>query len=160
MWNSYLIETTFHLQAGDLSYTESSDEEDSDPMSWFLLNLMNFLLEVHDSRDKAVRYRTCQLISKIFNYLDDEASINQEIADGVLTSMMNRLLDKIPTVRSQAILALSRLQDPSDPKCPVIEVFLYMMQSDNSADVRKTAMQCIAITNNTLQYLLGNVFSH
>ncbi|XP_046850620.1 condensin complex subunit 3-like isoform X2 [Xenia sp. Carnegie-2017] len=141
-------------KAGDLSYTESSDEEDSDPMSWFLLNLMNFLLEVHDSRDKAVRYRTCQLISKIFNYLDDEASINQEIADGVLTSMMNRLLDKIPTVRSQAILALSRLQDPSDPKCPVIEVFLYMMQSDNSADVRKTAMQCIAITNNTLQYLL------
>ena len=87
--------------------------------------------------------------------LNDEATINEQLADRILTSMMLRLCDKIPIIRSQAICALSRLQDPTDPKCPVVEVYLYMMQSDNSADVRKTVLQNIAITQNTLPYILG-----
>ena len=87
--------------------------------------------------------------------MHEEATINEQLADKILTSMMTRLCDKIPIIRSQAICALSRLQDPIDPKCPVVEVYLYLMQSDNSADVRKMTLQNIAITQHTLPYIIG-----
>lgn len=136
-----------------MSYEHSDDENDA--QNEFLFNILDFLLEVHDSREKAVRYRACQLISKIFQNMEEETSINEELADKILTSMLTRLCDKIPMIRSQAICALSRLQDPLDPKCPVVEAYLYMMQSDNSAEVRKMALQNIAITQSTLPYIIG-----
>ncbi|XP_028390822.1 condensin complex subunit 3-like [Dendronephthya gigantea] len=136
------------------SYAECDDESDDIIKNMFLSNILNFLLDVHDAQDKAVRYRTCQLISKIFQNLEEETTINEQLADKILTAMMTRLCDKIPIVRSQAICALSRLQDPMDPKCPVVEVYLYMMRSDNSADVRKMTLQNIAITQHTLPYIV------
>lgn len=136
-----------------MSYEHSDDENDA--QNKFLFNILDFLLEVHDSREKAVRYRACQLISKIFQNMEEETSINEELADKILMSMLTRLCDKIPMIRSQAICALSRLQDPLDPKCPVVEAYLYMMQSDNSAEVRKMALQNIAITQSTLPYIIG-----
>jgi condensin complex subunit 3 len=87
--------------------------------------------------------------------MDEEATINEQLAEKILTSMMMRLCDKVPIIRSQAICALSRLQDPTDPKCPVVEVYLYLMQSDDSAEVRKMALQNIAITQSTLPFILG-----
>jgi condensin complex subunit 3 len=146
-----------YFQQNNASYAENSDDEEngnSDKNS-FLSDVLNFLLDVHDARDKAVRYRACQLVSKIFRNMHEEATINEQLADKILTSMMTRLCDKIPIIRSQAICALSRLQDPIDPKCPVVEVYLYLMQSDNSADVRKMTLQNIAITQHTLPYIIG-----
>jgi hypothetical protein len=29
--------------------------------------------------------------------------------------------DKVPAVRAQAVMALQRLQDPTNPECPVIK---------------------------------------
>lgn len=34
--------------------------------------------------------------------------------------MLQRLRDKFPNVRIQAVMALSRLQEPHDPDCPII----------------------------------------
>ena len=143
-------------EENNVSYAESSDDEENGNIvnNSFLAGILNFLLDVHDARDKAVRYRACQLISKIFQNMDEEASINEQLADRIMTSMMTRLCDKVPIIRSQAICALSRLQDPTDPKCPVVEVYLYLMQSDDSADVRRMALQNIAITQSTLPYIL------
>ncbi len=151
------LQVLFIFQQNNVSYAEDSDDEENGDVvnNSFLTNILNFLLDVHDARDKAIRYRACQLINKIFQNLDEEATINEQLADKILTAMMTRLCDKMPIIRSQAICALSRLQDPTDPKCPVVEVYLYLMQSDNSADVRKMALQNIAITQNTLSYIIG-----
>ena len=124
-------------------------------METFLSSLINFLLLAQDSRDKAVRYRACQLISKIFESMDEEATISEELAEKILTTMMGRLCDKIPVVRCQAICSLSRLQDPLDPQCPVVSSYVHLMSSDASADVRRTVLLNIAITTQTLPHIIG-----
>lgn len=67
-----------------------------------------------------MRYRTCQLLALTIEYLGD-SELDDEICDRILESMHTRLSDKMPSVRVQAIKALSRLQDPSDKQCPIIK---------------------------------------
>ena len=39
--------------------------------------------------------------------------------------MLERLKDRVADIRSQAVTALMRLQDPKDENCPIIKVKLY-----------------------------------
>jgi len=41
----------------------------------FLSSILSFLVKNHNSRDKAVRYRCCQLINKILNCMGEDAVI-------------------------------------------------------------------------------------
>lgn len=84
------------------------------------LMLVWLILQVHDANDKTVRYRACQLLGLITDYIG-ESEIDDEICDEILQSMHIRLSDKVPNVRVQAVKALSRLQDPSDKHCPIIK---------------------------------------
>jgi len=74
----------------------------------------------HKARDKAVRFRICQLINHLFQNLGDDAAIDDSLYEDVYSAMQIRLRDKFPVVRVHAVLALARLQDPSDPDCPII----------------------------------------
>jgi len=74
----------------------------------------------HGARDKAVRFRVCQLITRLFQNLGDDAAIDDALYDEIYAAMQIRLRDKFPVVRLYAVLALARLQDPSDPNCPII----------------------------------------
>ena len=40
--------------------------------------------------------------------------------------MLDRIQDRIASVRVQAIIALQRLQDPTNKECPVIKVIVSM----------------------------------
>ncbi len=48
--------------------------------------------------------------------------------------MLERLKDRVADIRSQAVTALMRLQDPKDENCPIIKVkfhclcFLYLIE--------------------------------
>ena len=46
-------------------------------MDPFLLKVFNFIIENHNSRDKGVRYRCCQLINKLFAHMGDEETIGR-----------------------------------------------------------------------------------
>jgi len=74
----------------------------------------------HKARDKAVRFRVCQLINRLFQNLGDDAAIDDSLYEEVYSAMQIRLRDKFPVVRLHAVLALARLQDPSDPNCPIV----------------------------------------
>ena len=50
-----------------------------------------------------------------------EAQIDDELYDKLYECMLDRLKDKWPVVRYHAVMAMSRLQDPSDENCPVIK---------------------------------------
>ena len=155
LWFNYLPSKK---QASSQLSDDSDEDEDSDsPGNIFLSAILTFLLKVHNSRDKAVRYRACQLISKIFENMGEDATINEEIAETILTTMLERVCDKIPVVRCQAVCALARLQDPLDSQCPVIAAYVYLMSSDSSGDVRKTVLYKFAITKLTLPHIIGMV---
>ena len=87
--------------------------------------------------------------------MDDEACIDDDIADSILEHILKRLRDKQPPVRVQAVYALSRLQDPTDNECPVISCYLQMMATDSSADVRKAVLLNIALNRKSLLEVIG-----
>eukprot|EP00795_Rhopilema_esculentum_P012294 gene12295-2941_t len=137
------------LQNGNFS------DEEEEVMSPFLSNFFNFLLDLHDSHSKAVRFRVCQIINKLFDGLSDNISIDEELANRVYDCMLIRLIDKFPIIRVQAVKAIYRLQDVQDPSCPVIESFIHLMEKDSSPDVRRAALQNIAVTHKTLLHILN-----
>lgn len=46
-------------------------------MDPFLVEVLNFLIKNHNARDKAVRYRCCQLINKLLGRLGDDDTIGR-----------------------------------------------------------------------------------
>eukprot|EP00794_Sanderia_malayensis_P004235 gene4235-4798_t len=133
--------------------TFSDDEEEL--MSPFLVKFFNFLVDHHDSHLKAVRFRACQIINKLFNALDDNISIDEDLADRIYDCMLIRLRDKFPNIRVQAVMAIYRLQDIEDENCPVVESFIHLLECDGNATVRRAVLCNIAITAKTLPVVLG-----
>ena len=79
------------------------------------------MLQHHNAKDRAVRFRVCQLVTKLLGNLGDEATIEDALYERVFHCMLERLRDKAAMVRVHAVLALVRLQDPTDDTCPVIK---------------------------------------
>ena len=68
-----------------------------------------------------MRFRCCQMVNKLLTSLSEDAQIDDDLYDKIYECMLMRLRDKFPSVRVQAVLALSRLQDPRDNDCPIIK---------------------------------------
>lgn len=131
-----------------------TENETTEPMSPFLNKLFTFLLSSHNVKDKAVRYRICHFLNMLLNSMGDHAFIDDSLCDKIITSMMDRLLDKSPNVRAQAVFALHRLQDPSDEQCPIIKMYLFHLSKDPNAEVRKAILATMGKNQKTLQAAL------
>lgn len=57
--------------------------------------------------------------------MPENAQIDDDLFDKINEAMLIRLKDKFSNVRIQAVLALSRLQDPKDENCPVVNSKYY-----------------------------------
>ncbi|XP_055986317.1 condensin complex subunit 3 [Sorex fumeus] len=137
--------TSFH-QAG----VEDEEEEDGDILNY----LFSFLLKSHEANSNAVRFRTCQLINKLLGSMPENAQIDDDLFDKINEAMLIRLKDKIPNVRIQAVLALSRLQDPKDDDCPVANAYAALIENDFNPEVRRAVLSCIAPSAKTLQKIV------
>ncbi|KAK3911621.1 Condensin complex subunit 3 [Frankliniella fusca] len=140
--------------ASHLKTVPVCDDVEDEEISPFALNVLKFLFENHNSDYQAIRFRVCQFINRILNGLGNEACIDDNLCDEISECMMERLQDKAPAVRMQAVLALHRLQDPSDPKCPVMKAFMFHMSSDPSAEVRRAIVTNIAITTASVRCII------
>ena len=124
--------------------------------------LLSSLCKASESSSKAVRLRSVQLVVAILDLLSDEdAEGGFEIDEGVFSTlvecMSKRSHDKNAPVRLEAVLALSRLQNPEDKEDPVIGLFLHAMEVDPSPLVRKAILTNIAITAPTLRQILHRI---
>lgn len=81
---------------------------------------------------------------------------------------MDRVHDKYPSVRCQAVIALSRLQDPRNPKDVVVAEYVHLLKVDSSKyvilnycnsllnrDVRKAVLSSIGLTKLTVTDVLN-----
>lgn len=82
--------------------------------------------------------------------MGDNASIDDELCNKILQSMMERILDKSPKVRAQAAIALHRLQEPNNGNCPVVNVYLFHLAKDPSPEVRRVILAKMAKNKITL----------
>lgn len=137
-----------------VSFYSTSENESMEPMSPFVSKLFNFLLSHHSAKDKAVRFRICHFLNMLLNSMGDDAFIDDNLCDQITVSMMDRLLDKSPKVRAQAVFALHRLQDPSDEQCPVIKMYIFHVSKDPSVEVRKAVLSSMGKNQKTLQAVL------
>ncbi|KAG9479680.1 hypothetical protein GDO78_011616 [Eleutherodactylus coqui] len=140
--------TSFHNS--DSEEADEMDEENS-PVNY----LFNFLLQSHVANSMAVRFRVCQLIYKLLVNLPENALIDDDLFDKIHDAMLIRVTDRVPNVRIQAVLALARLQDPSDANCPVTNVYMHLLENDLNAEVRRAVLSCIAPSARTLPKIVG-----
>ncbi|CAK9813926.1 Condensin complex subunit 3 [Anthophora quadrimaculata] len=131
-----------------------TDEETEEPLCPFLNKLFDFILTNHCAKNPGVRFRICHFLNILLNSMGDQAFIDDDICDKITVSMMNRLLDKSPKVRAQAIFALHRLQDPADDQCPIIKMYIFHATKDPKADVRRAALMSMGKNQSTLQAAL------
>ncbi|NWX45798.1 CND3 protein, partial [Steatornis caripensis] len=129
--------------------------EDGEEDNLFLNYVFNFLLESHNANSHAVRFRTCQLVNKILGNMPENAQIDDDLFDKINEAMLIRLKDKFSNVRIQAVLAMSRLQDPKDENCPVVNVYNILLENDSNSEVRRAVLSCIAPSARTLPKIVG-----
>ncbi|GAB1863840.1 Condensin complex subunit 3 [Camponotus japonicus] len=150
----YIINTLEFCAKFVVSFDSTSENESMEPMSPFVSKLFKFLLSHHSAKDKAVRFRICHFLNILLNSMGDDAFIDDNLCDQITVSMMDRLLDKSPKVRAQAVFALHRLQDPSDEQCPVIKMYIFHVSKDPSVEVRKAVLSSMGKNQRTLQAVL------
>lgn len=147
----YVINTLEFCAKFCMSFYPSLESETTEPISPFLSRLFEFLLSSHNAKDKGVRFRICHFLNMLLNSMGDNAFIDDNLCDQITVSMMDRLLDRSPKVRAQAVFALYRLQDPSDEQCPVIKMYLFHVSKDPNAEVRKAVLATMGKNQKTLQ---------
>ncbi|KAL6049642.1 Condensin complex component, non-smc subunit [Balamuthia mandrillaris] len=126
-------------------------QKESPKQGWALLE---YLLRLHDVKDKAVRFRVCFLAAGIVNNMDEEAEIEETLWETLSQAMLQRAMDKVPVIRATAVSALSRLQNPLDADDPVTKQYLKLLSTDSSKDVRKAVLACIGLSRITLGAVL------
>ncbi|KFQ44327.1 Condensin complex subunit 3, partial [Nestor notabilis] len=135
---------------------EKEDGSEAGEEDNLLLNyVFNFLLESHNANSHAVRFRTCQLVNKILGNMPENAQIDDDLFDKINEAMLVRLKDKFSNVRIQAVLALSRLQDPKDENCPVVNIYNTLLENDSNSEVRRAVLSCIAPSARTLPKIVS-----
>ena len=109
-------------QDKDKEEDKSKEEEDkeAEDLPLFLYRLFAWLLDHHEVEGADARLRVCQLINKLLKYMGEEAAIDDDLYNKIYDGMLERLKDKVAEIRSQAVTALQRLQDPKDEHCLVI----------------------------------------
>ncbi|XP_004681444.1 PREDICTED: condensin complex subunit 3 [Condylura cristata] len=138
------------------SFHQSDMEDDEEEEDGGILNyLFTFLLKSHEANSNAVRFRVCQLINKLLGSMPENAQIDDDLFGKINEAMLIRLKDKIPNVRIQAVLALSRLQDPKDDDCPVVNAYVTLIENDSNPEVRRAVLSCIGPSAKTLPKIVG-----
>ncbi|NXW62073.1 CND3 protein, partial [Eurystomus gularis] len=138
------------------SFYQMEEEDGDEREDNLLLNyVFNFLFESHNANSHAVRFRTCQLVNKILGNMPENAQIDDDLFDKINEAMLIRLKDKFSNVRIQAVLALSRLQDPKDENCPVVNIYNTLLENDSNSEVRRAVLSCIAPSARTLPKIVG-----
>lgn len=113
------------------------------------------------AKDKVVRYRAAQIVTQVVNSLD---SIDDELYRLIRQGLIKRIRDKEPTVRVQAVTGLGRLVGNEDEEevdanndesaAAMLNKLLEVVQHDTSAEVRRTLLLNLPLTQTTLPYLL------
>ncbi|XP_022164727.1 condensin complex subunit 3 [Myzus persicae] len=106
--------------------------------------------------DKAIRYRFCLFLNHLLNHMTEGTVLSVELCEVASMLLVNRVQDKKPEVRAQAIHGLRLLQATDNPKCPIVKKLMFHMTCDSSVEVRTAAVKGIAMFNNVVEEILNN----
>ncbi len=120
----------------------------------FTLSLIRYLLQRICAKDKAIRFRCCQLIGCILSELGPDAEVDESVFDDIRSALITRLSDTHATVRAMACAAATRLQEADSSQCAVTAEYVRLIHTDSNKDVRRAAVQYMGVTPSTLPHLM------
>ncbi|KAI0699152.1 nuclear condensing complex subunit [Cerioporus squamosus] len=133
------------------------DEDDDTTSERFLSQLLSFLLEGCNAKDKIVRFRVCQCIADTIVYF---GSIDEDLYARLRAILLDRIRDKEAIIRAQAAVALSKLSFTEDldeldeDDTPILDIVLEALACDPSPDVRRAILQNLPLSPATLPPIL------
>ncbi|KAI5309152.1 hypothetical protein KEM55_003937, partial [Ascosphaera atra] len=148
-----------HASERDLEAFGAGDEEDIDtipetPTSRLTFALASTVVPITAAKDKTIRFRATQIITIMVTSLN---SIDDELYYVLRQSLTKRIRDKEPAVRVQAVLGLSRLvgneEEGGDSKA-LLDRLLDILQNDTNAEMRRTLLLNLPLSQRTLPFLL------
>ncbi|KAK4475511.1 hypothetical protein MN116_002559 [Schistosoma mekongi] len=119
-----------------------------------LLKLFLFCIKYNECSNPAVRFRCMQIIHRLLDGIGDNGIMPEELYGTLQNMLLRRVYDTKVSVRVEAIQALSRMQDPTDAECPVVEAFIWLTRHDPTAEVRRAALAAMVLTTRTLPSLV------
>ncbi|XP_052738929.1 condensin complex subunit 3 [Bicyclus anynana] len=128
--------------------TKLDDEEE------FLMFIFEIIFDCQCVSGQSVRYRASQLLAAVLAALGEDASLDDDLCDKLLTSQLARLEDTRSAVRCRAALALQRLQNPSEPHDPVTRSYRFHMSCDPNSSVRRAIIMSIAKCRDNVPFVL------
>ena len=141
-----------------MGFTAARPEGREDEADDFAEAFLGFLLNLAGARDKAVRFRTCQIVAGVLNALGPDAEISDDLYERMEDVMLERLRDKCAAVRAQAARALSRLQDGGDggdfSDDKITQAFLTLLGAEKQPQVRKAILGSLAISDHTIPHVV------
>ncbi|KAL1139213.1 hypothetical protein AAG570_009272 [Ranatra chinensis] len=130
-----------------------SQNIDPSSQDTFILTVYKFLFR-HHSGEQMKRVRVCEFINRLLVSMSDDAEIDENVFQLLSNAMLERLQDKVASVRTQAVNALHRLQEPYNADCSIIKAMKYHLEHDPSPEVRTKVLSLIAVTQSTLSTIL------
>jgi condensin complex subunit 3 len=119
-----------------------------------LSHIFRFILKLSNSPNPAHRYWSCKLFNKMFHDMEE---LSDELYEEIKEAMFERFRDPKSVIRCQAIIALHRLQDPTDPQDPIICRLCAMLDSDFNSKVRQLCLEKIAFNKHTMPFVLNRI---
>mgnify|MGYP000450799514 CR=1 FL=1 len=117
--------------------------------------LMAYSLTCSKAANKVVRMRGCEIGAIVMENFPEDADLSEEVWNASVAAALDRLSDKQSAVRLQAVRLCKRLQSPDDEEDAICARLMQMVEGDSSIQVRKAAVQAIAVTQQTLATILS-----
>lgn len=121
-----------------------------------LMEIISFALKASKLSKDIIRIRSCQIINIVMDNLVG-AEVSIELCEKLEETLLERLRDPKNIVRQQAVMALHRLQDPSNPEDVIIPEFVRLMTSDTSPKVRKLCVEKAGARKDVIQHILVRI---
>jgi condensin complex subunit 3 len=141
--------------------SEGSDEEDAEDTAASRLAsaLLKHLLKGFPSANKNVRFRCCQLVAYMMSAIPE---LDEDLFNLLKTSLLERVRDREPHVRVQAVIALAKLQNATNAADDSSETeqdaatraLLDAMAHDSSAQARRAALFQLDLNPSLLEPVL------
>ncbi|XP_049851254.1 condensin complex subunit 3-like [Schistocerca gregaria] len=103
---------------------------------------------------RSLRFRSTQIIASVLNSLSDESELSDELWLSIQKHLVERLQDKVSLIRVQSSIGLTRLQDSRNKNDPVTRIYLHLLNSDSSKEVRKAALLNVVINRLNLEQII------
>ncbi|KAK4049423.1 chromosome condensation complex Condensin, subunit G [Microbotryomycetes sp. JL201] len=148
-------------RAQEQNQDEEQEQDDIEgPSSRLVAQLLAFLLRGFTAKNKVARFRCVQLVALLVNSLGEveyvfvhlgessSSSRSDDTYQHLKAALLERVHDKESSVRMQAVVALSKLQEADadsddeeeDPESNVALVLVDVLMHDPAAEVRRAAL--------------------